>query len=305
MKKISTAKKAQTYLIRSASVLASVAVSVFSALPSWAGSFFVTGLDPNYHAIEGPNIIGARNYNQTALDFVTDPEYNQFAANGVNKFLYVESKFPPPPGHLTGVNGLIASGYELGEDFDYIGAPNLNEALDQLGTTYNAIYVSSDYGSIFSQDELNILNARSEDIAEFLNSGGGIYVASESNLGAGLTPEGNRFNFLQPALNIEEVPYRINTLFTGNPTVTPFAQSLGLTTDEVENHYYHNYFEEPFGGLEVVSQDESGNILSVAGRLPDTAVSVPESSSVLGVLAVGAVGAGALLKRKQKQQPES
>ena len=57
--------------------------------------------------------------------------------------------------------------------------------------------VASDFGGLLTQAELNILNARSGDIINFLNQGGGLYAMGQSNDGAGLTPDGGHFGFLR------------------------------------------------------------------------------------------------------------
>ncbi|MGH9663233.1 MAG: hypothetical protein ACRD9L_02275, partial [Bryobacteraceae bacterium] len=75
------------------------------------GSIFLTGHDPDFHAIVGNNTAGAQHINQDAISFVTDPSFNPFAAGGIEKFLFVESSISPPAGHVDGINGIIASGY--------------------------------------------------------------------------------------------------------------------------------------------------------------------------------------------------
>jgi len=92
-----------------------------------------------------------------------------------------------------------------------VNAAGLNAALNNLGTTYDAIVVASDFGGILTQAELDILDARSADIINFLNAGGGIYAMAESGIGGGanLTTSG-QFGFLRfivsnAALNQSEV----------------------------------------------------------------------------------------------------
>ena len=165
---------------------------------SRAGSIFLTGHDPDFHATSGAteNPIGARNIISTGVNFITDAGFNPFTAGGVNKFLFVESKGSTPGGHKPGVNGLIATGFSVGLDFDHHDFSTLNAALDQLGTTYNSIVVASDFGGLLRQAELDILNSRSSDIINFLNAGGGLFAMAESNNGAHLTPGGGHFGFL-------------------------------------------------------------------------------------------------------------
>lgn len=226
------------------------------------GSVFLTGHDPDFHAFLGGNMVGARNINNRAIDFITNPAFNTFESVGISKFLFVQSNIVPPGGHTNGLNGIIASGHVNGTDFEQHNAGTLQGELDRLGTKYSAIVVASDFGGILTQAELNILNARSSDIIAFLNAGGGLYAMAESNSQAGLTPAGGHFGFLpfvvsSTAFNQSEV---------GN-TVTPFGAGLGLTNADVNGNASHNVFTAT-SGLSIVDIDNETppNILSLAGR---------------------------------------
>jgi hypothetical protein len=227
---------------------------------SAGGSVFLTGHDPDFHAFVGGNAVGAQNINIAAINFVMDPAFNPFVASGIDKFLFVESKGGVPGGHVNGVNGIIASGYVMGLDFDHHDFNTLDAALDQLGTAYSAIVVASDYGGILRQAELDVLTARSPDIIAFLNAGGGLYAMAESNSGAGLTPNGGHYGFLPFVVSSTQ----FNQAEEGN-TVTPFGASLGLTNGDVNGNFSHNIFLGT-EGLGVVDVDSEGNILSLAGR---------------------------------------
>jgi hypothetical protein len=224
------------------------------------GSIFLTGHDPDFHAVLGGNAAGSIAINQTAIGFVTDPAFNTFADGGIDKFLFVESKMVAPSGHTAGVAGIVASGYALGTDFEHHDATTLDAELDLLGTKYNAIVVGSDFGGILTQAELDILNARSTDIIAFLNAGGGLYALSESNGGAGLTPSGGRYGFL---------PFVVASAALDQPengnTLTTFGASLGLTTSDINGNASHAIFTGT-GGLQVVDNDPQENILTIAGR---------------------------------------
>ncbi|MGA9382344.1 MAG: PEP-CTERM sorting domain-containing protein [Phormidium sp.] len=282
------------------SSLLTVAISVASAMPSWAGSIFLTGHDSDFHAFLGGNFNGAQNINKTAINYVMDSEFNTFVSNGVNKFLFVESKITPPVGHTNGVKGIIASGYTPGINFDHHDFTTLNSALDQLGTTYSAIVVASDFGGILRQAELDILNTRSSDIISFLNAGGGLYAMAEGNSGVGLTPKGGHYGFL---------PFVASSLAQGgheeNYSVTPFGASLGLKNSDINGNYSHTIFTST-SGLSVVDVDGKGHILSLAGRGnidPEKGLAhVPEPSSTLGLLAFSTFGISSLLKRKRQQK---
>jgi hypothetical protein len=234
------------------------------AAPASGGSFFLTGHDPDFHALVGQgNAAGARNVNKVAIAFILDPAFNAIAASGITKFLFVESAMPPPAGHVNGVNGIVASGFKLGIDFDHHSAETLNDALDGLGTVYGGIVIASDFGGVLTQKELDILNARKTDIADFLNAGGGLYALVEGNHGAGLTPGGGHFAFL---------PFTISGRgldeYEASYALTTFGSSLGLTDDDVNGNYSHYFFLGDFG-LDVVDMDASGRIITLAGRRED------------------------------------
>ena len=266
-------------------VVGAVVLSLGS--PSWAvvGSFFLTGHDPDFHASLGGNTTGGININNAAIDFVMDAGFNPFVAGGVNKFLFVESFTPFLPGNTQGVNGIVASGYTDGSDFEKHDSTTLNTELNLLGTKYSAIVVASDHGGNLKQAELDILNTRSTDIIDFLNSGGGLYALAESNAVGG-TPNGGHFGFL---------PFVVSGVPLGqaenNNVVTPFGAGLGLADSDVNGNFSHNVFAGDFG-LTPVDLDVQGNILSLAGRgvVTDTGIGggVPEPlTAALGTMGPG------------------
>ena len=224
------------------------------------GSFFLTGHDPDFHASLGGNSVGARNIITSAVAFTTDPAFNTFSNAGVDKFLYVESKIAAPGGHTNGVNGIVASGFVLGTDFEHHDASTLNAELNELGTKYSAIVVASDFGGVLTSAELDILNARSVDIIAFLNSGGGLVAFAESNSQAQLTLGSDLFGFLPFLVTSNQ----LNQAEVGI-TVTVFGAGLGLQDSDVNGNASHNIFLAA-SGLEIVDTDSQNNILTIAGR---------------------------------------
>lgn len=257
-----------------------VAACSTSAALAGQGSIFLTGHDPDFHALLGGNSTGAQHINQRAISYIMDPAFNTFSAGGATKFLFVESSISPPPGHVNGIDGIIASGYGLGTDFDHADASNLNAALDQLGTTYAGIVVASDFGGVLTQAELDILNARSADIFNFVNGGGGLYAMAEHNNGAGLTPNGGWYDYV-PVVSFATA---LNQSEDGN-TVTAFGAALGLTDSDVNGNASHVVFTQWAPQLSVVDVDSEGNVLSLAGRL---AIPAPSSLAMLAIVGLGA-----------------
>ena len=250
-----------------------------------AGSIFLTGHDPDFHAYVGitfdfGNGPGAVRINQAAISFIQDPGFNPFVG-AAPKFLFVESSLSPP-GHVDGELGIVLSGYTAGVNYDKADASTLNGALNLLGVPggYSAIVVASDFGGILSQAELDILNARQADIGSFINAGGGLYAMAEGNNGTHLTPNGGWFEFVPGLLT--------STAFNQTEfgiTVTPFGASLGLTNDDVNGNASHNIFLN-IGGLSPVDIDSQGNFLSVAGRIN---VPAPGAAGLLALVGLAAV----------------
>jgi hypothetical protein len=120
-----------------------IPVLVFSLVVSsqaLAGPIFLIGHDPDFHAITNG---GARNLFSTAIDFARD--------GNSDPFVFIDSKGSVPGGHRAGVNGVTASGYTQGVDFDYVNAADMTAAFwASIVTTYSAIVIESDFGGILA-----------------------------------------------------------------------------------------------------------------------------------------------------------
>jgi hypothetical protein len=83
---------------------------------------------------------------------------------------------------------------------------------------------------------------------------------SESNSGAGLTPNGGHYAFIPTIVSSVNVDQGESGF-----TVTAFGTSLGLTNADVNGNASHTVFTG-INGFTVVDVDAAGRILSIAGR---------------------------------------
>ena len=132
---------------------------------------------------------------------------------------------------MDGENGLIASGYQPGVDFETHNASDLASQISLLGTKYSGIVVGSDFGGINTQSELDILNAQNSNIISFLNSGGGLYAMAETAPPDGLASTG-LFGFL-PFMVSSVVPLdnpkRVTRLFRCSLSGLPTQILMGIS----------------------------------------------------------------------------
>lgn len=299
---VSMKKKANFLTAKAALLLLGSCLFLGATSSAFGNAIFLTGDDPDYHWI-GPNSQGAKDLLQVGIDYVMNPHRNSFAGS-IDKFLFVQGATTSPGccvDHVDGSLGLNSIGLVTGVNFDIATASNLTSSLGLLGTTYSAIVIGSDFGGTLTQAELNILNADSLGIMNFLNDGGGLFAMAESNsyvtgdpTSTGLTPGGGQFGFL---------PF-VHSTYCGNPgaletgsSLTAYGSSLGLQTSDINGNYAHNCFGGSYG-LNVVAYDATGHIVTLAGSGTVTPTGVvPEPASIF-LLATGLSGIAAARKRR-------
>lgn len=254
-----------------------------------AGSIFVTGHDPIWHSNFGANTVGAANLARTGIEFAR--------AGSALPFLFIESKTVPIPGGNAHEAPFLTSslGYAAG-DFDVMDAADL-AALADFRTTlnsYSAIVVASDHGGMLSAAELGFLNARSTDIIDYINDGGGLAASAQSNATGmiGATP---RFAFLPFLVTSSD----FQAAEVGN-TVTAFGASLGLVDSDVNGNFSHNYFSGTGGMTPVDLFNGNPEIpLTLAYRGTITPGGVPDGGATALLLGLAGFGLMALRSRSQ------
>ncbi|MBT9558427.1 MAG: HYR domain-containing protein [Myxococcales bacterium] len=217
-----------------------------------AGPIFLTGHDPDFHAQDNA---GARNLLRAGVNFVRH--------GSPLPVLFVESSLNAIAGHRVGRLGMIASGYVQGTDFVHKNAAALAAMTStqwaNLGSTYSAIVVASDFGGMLTQAELNQLNAHQADIAAFVNAGGGVCALAESGAAGNLTTH-DRFAFL---------PISIVSSSNASPPyqVTPYGTSTFALAFGDVNSPSHSHFDATFGLNVVTYSGPTGQIMTLAGTV--------------------------------------
>ena len=258
--------------------------------PAFAGSIFVTGHDPIWHSNFGGNTVGAENLALTGIDF---------ARNGnIEPFLFIESNDPVPSGNayeepfLVSALGFAPADFVAMDATALLALPDFRTALD----SYSAIVIASDHGGMLSADELSFLNAHALDIIDYLNDGGGLFAAAESNARGmiGATP---RFGFL-PFL-VSSTDFQASEIAN---VVTPFGASLGLVDADVNGNFSHNYFAST-GGMSPVDlfNGLADRPLTLAYRGQIGIGGVPEPGTIL--LLGAAFGALFAARRRGRRKP--
>lgn len=231
------------------------------------GGVFITGHDPDYHAVIGYNAPGAIRMIQKAVEYVGVVRVEEEDDLDILLVTDIRNPFGDQSDSRLGI---AAAGFEFDvADYgsDSLGTLDLNEV---DFAEYDVIIVASDYGGWLRQDELDILNARSDEILEFINGGGGVVALCESGdrtedsaaVYTGTTED--RYGFLP--FVISEVRERQNEV---GYTLTDFGKSIGLTEDDINYNYSHVYFSD-IGGLLPIDLDADERCMSAATQRPVT-----------------------------------
>src|SRR5262249_5174500 len=139
--------------------------------------------------------------------------------------------------HLNSELGLNASGYTAGNTpgNHYVKLNAAQFATADL-SQFSSIFIPSDHGGTLTNSDVAALNARSADILNYINNGGGLVALAEDGFRTGGSGAG-AFGFL-PFL-VTSSPH---SEFEGGNTLTPFGSSLGLMTSDINGNFSHNIF---------------------------------------------------------------
>ena len=263
-------------------------LSLSGATARAQGGIFVTGHDPDFHAVLGGNTPGAQHLIQQGLNLATH--------SNVGSILLVTDLVNPGGGYSDPRLGLTAAGYT----YDVADNGAAGGAVKNLSTVnfanYSAVVIASDFGGWLRQSELSVLDARSSDLLNYINGGGGLVAFAESGPpNPGLTTSG-AFGYLPFLVTSSQK----NQSEVGN-TITPFGVSLGLTVSDVNGNASHNVFTAT-GGLNVVDNDSSGQILSLAyyGKIGSAGVTPEPGAATLGM--AGAILSGFLYRYGRRRR---
>ena len=201
---------------------------------SYGGSIFVSGHDPDFHAVLGGNFLGAQHIIQQSIVFARDGNTAPIL------FLQSNTSNVSLGDHTDSEQGLIVSGFTAGNTpgNHYVKVDAGTFATTNL-SLFSAIFIPSDHGGTLTGNDLRALNNRSSDIITYLNAGGGLIAFAEDGFHQPATPgpQPGLYGFL---------PFLVSSvgLSQGETgfTLSPFGASLGLTLSDINNNFSHNFF---------------------------------------------------------------
>jgi hypothetical protein len=262
------------------SVLGLTVLGAWSLSPAaLAGNIYLSGHDPDFHANVGNNAVGAEHQIQVALNF---------ARNGnTAPILFLETDLSNLSlgDHGDSEQGLINSGFAAGNT---PGNHYVKVSASQFATAnlsfYSAILVPSDHGGTLTGNDLQALDARASDIANYVNLGGGLVAFAEDGFRQQATvgPQPQNYGFVPLPVASAALPQ-----FDFPFTLTAAGAALGLTSSDINGDSAHSYFTST-AGMTVLDFDPSGRPMSLALQI------VPEPGT-MSLLALGSLG---LLARK-------
>ena len=273
-------------MYRKLAVVMALAVSLMAGGTASAGRIFLSGHDPDFHAITQQS---GGNELALALNYVTNGGYTGTA----QRFLWIESYTHYYPGHRTGYAGLQTLGLTAanvewldGTDF---AAVDLSQ--------FSAIVVASSFGGMAGDAEIQALIARKAELATFVNRGGGLAAFSECGFGfydcdtQTILPTTPLYGFLPGVTSVTTRP---------GYAVTQAGLDFGLNPFDVNDCCTHNSLR-PVRHLTALDYDANGNPTTLIGdiRINGDVISVPEPS-VWALMILGFGSAGAMLRRRRK-----
>ncbi len=237
------------YFVRAGDSMSLVLTHAGEPGAAGGGRVFLTGHDPDYHAVDGGNTAGARHMIQQAVAYVTGRKSNP-------KMLLVTDTRNPGSAYIDSRQGMRASGFTT---FDVADDGTAGNGVLDLRTVdfgnYDVVVVASDHGGWLRQSELDILNARTADIQRYLQNGGGLVAFAEGSPGAALTSH-DRLKFAGCA------PTGMDQAESGFK-ITPQGLAIGLNQSDLNGNFSHNRFDDTCG-LDVLDADLAGHVISLA-----------------------------------------
>jgi hypothetical protein len=227
-----------------------------SASPAAAGGLVVTASDPDYHAAAPgqKNTTGARHFLQRAVEHVV--------SFGPPKILLVTDTRNPGGDQSDPRLGLTAAGLTFDVADDGAAGGGVKDLHTVDFSDYNVIIVASDFGGWLRQEEVDILNARTNDLHSYLTAGGGLIVLGETgSRKKHVGVDSGRYGFLS-FLSPTPNPVRLDQ-HAHNYVVTPEGFAFGLTTADVNDNASHGYFTST-SGLDVLFRDAAGRPVALA-----------------------------------------